>query len=280
MSNSNVITNIITEEINKVLYENEKFNDTDIINPENIDLYREYDKLNAQLFDDKLPRVPMKWSNRKYSLGHVNAHINRASRESKINYLGMSNFHAMPYRVFKDTLAHEMIHVLLLINGKHDYGDNHGYNFHREANRINSMGLGYNITAHSNDKLGVSDSVKGREMIAIILKINNVNYIAVTSNKVYETEFSRVVNLFERLVNRGKYNEVDITIVKSSNPLLQKYKHLRNFNSGISYSPLSDDQLNSLLQDTILTKYEVRRDKPVVMTEETHDNNWEEVIIV
>lgn len=277
MLNSNItISKIINEEIEKLL----ELNNDDIVGQKNIDLYDEYDKLNRLLFDGKLPRVSMKWSNRKGSFGHVNALINRRTGESKVNYLGMSSFHSMPYRVFKNTLAHEMIHVKQIIDLTHDINNPHGRRFQEEANRINNMGLGFNITAVSDENLGVSDNIKPKNLVGIILKIDGNNYLAVTKNNVYEEGFDRIVNMYEKLVNRGKYREIDITVVESNNPQMQKYKILRTFNSGISYSPISNELLSNLLQGTVLRNYKIRRDVPVVVSEDTHNNDWEEMIII
>lgn len=277
MSNFNTtITKIIDEEIGRLL----ELNNNDIVSQKNIDLYDEYDKLNQLLFDGKLPRIEMKWSNRKGSLGHVNAHINRLTRESKINYLGISSFHSMPYSIFKNTLAHEMIHVKQIIDRTHNFYDSHGYQFQKEADRINNMGLGFKITAVSDENLGVSDNIKPKDMIAIILKIDGTNYVAVTKKEVYDAQFDNIVNMFDKLVNRGKYGEIDLTVVISNNPELQKFRTMRNFNSGIAYSPISDKLLSNLLQDTILKTYKIRRNVPVAVNEDADNSNWEEVIVV
>jgi hypothetical protein len=160
---------VIQEELQKFINEAPDHADNEMVDRSNIDLQYEYDKLNRELFDGSLPRVPLKWDNSKRKLGVVNSRYNRYTGEKKVNFLGMSAFYKITYRKFKDTLAHEMIHVKQVIFG--DGGD-HGHSFHTEMRRINGMGLGYNIDVRSSEALEVSDNVKGRSLIAMIFSID------------------------------------------------------------------------------------------------------------
>lgn len=277
------IDSIIYEELYKLLKESD-YQDNDIIDPTKISLTDEYSKLNGDLFGNTLPRISMRWSNRKGNLGHVKALFNRLTREAKIEYLAISSFHAMPYRIFKDTLAHEMIHIKLLTYGGHDRRDPHDYNFMKEANRINGMGLGYNITKSSEEKLGISNTVSNNKLlVGIMLNIDGTNYLSVTTPNVFKAEGELILKSFKNSVERGRYKRVEITVVESKNVQMLKYRIGRTFRRGFSYAPLSDELLNELLQDKILLKLEFELGGEHKISETENPNaagNWEEIIIV
>jgi len=275
------IKSIIAEEY-QTLQEVE-YQDEDIIDPTRVDLVSEFNKLNTQLFGDEVPKVPMKWSNRKGNLGHVAARINRLTNDAEIKHLAISSFHAMPYMIFKNTLAHEMIHVLLLSNGRHDPRQPHGYAFHDEGRRINNMGLGYNITTSSEEQLDISDAVKqraaGKSFICIIIEIDGRKMLNVTTQKVYDAEGENIFDLFQKLVNRGKYREVNIIVVESSNPELLKFRVSRTFKRGLSYAPVEDELLDDLLKGDAIRNEQIRND----ISESEHADdaaNWIDVTIV
>ena len=275
----NRLNQIIKEEIGNI-FEIVSYNDDDVINPNEIDLYDEYSKLNKLLFNNQLPEVPMKWGARKGSLGHVNAMVNTRTRESKVNSLTISTFRALPYRTFKNTLAHEMIHVKQLTDGSHNSSNPHGYKFQGEANRINQMGLGFNITTRNEEDLGVSDETKKnvRSMVGIVLKLDNRLYACTTTLNVYNGEFENVVKLYQKLINNGKYRDVEILVVDTNNGELLKTPMKRTFKNGISYSPISNELLSELLKDHIIMHKNLTRD--MALTEEDQNDDWEEVIIV
>jgi len=277
----NKVLEIIAEEY-QYLREVE-YQDDDIIDPTRINLRDEYRKLNTLLFNDKVPEVQMKWSNRKGNLGHVKAQINRLTNEAKIAYLAISSFHAMPYKIFRNTLAHEMIHVKLLSNGQDDPHNHHGYAFHSEGRRINDMGLGFNITTRSEDQLGVSDTAMqkaaGKSFICMILEIDGRKMLNVTTRRVYEAEGQNVFDLFQKLVNRGKYREVNIIVVESSDPELIKYRVSRTFRRGLSYAPVSDELLDRLLQGDAIRSERIRNN--MSESEDVNaESNWVDVTIV
>ena len=272
------ILNIVKEEIRNFAIN--EIADDEIIKFGEINLSNEYDKLNKQLFNSELPSVPMKWSNRKGNLGHVQAMRNRFTGEIKIMHLAISSFHAMPYRVFRDTMAHEMIHVKQLAVNKEP--GSHGWSFLREADRINKMGLGYNITVRSKEQLSISDKVKGsgKELIAIILEIDGNFYVSVTTPTVFASDGNYIFNLFERVVQNGRFNSVEINAIETTNPQLLKYPLKRTYRKGISYTKLSDTLLDELLHDRIIKTVRLKRGSPAVMSEQDDAGAWEEFIII
>jgi len=276
-----MIKHIINEELDRFLNEIE-YQDNDVIDKSKIDLYSEYSKLNRELFNNQLPEVQMRWSNRKSNLGHVTAYINRLTRESEIQYLAISGFYSMPYMILKNTLAHEMIHIRLLSTGEHNIRDPHDYKFFREADRINSMSLGYKITKSSEEQLGVSDTVKKKKiLIAIIFEIDDKKFLSVTTPTVFQRDSHHIYRIFNNVVGRGKYRSVKITAVESKNSELLKHRTGKSYANGVTYAPLSNELLNQLLQDTVIDKREFQLGGEQGISETENDvGNWEEIIII
>jgi hypothetical protein len=163
-----------------LILEKKEYSDTDVIDFNEIDIYHEYNKLNDLLFDGKLSRVPIILNNRKNAHGTVKSTINRRTGEINIQSLSMSKFLNVPYKFFKDVLAHEMIHVSLLqrnINAGHDW------RFVREMDRINKMGLGFNISVTTDSSMLDDFEVSTKKNVVLIFCVININgrekYVAV-----------------------------------------------------------------------------------------------------
>ena len=211
---------------------------------------------------------------------------NRSTGEFRVEHLAISNFYKTSYKLFKNTLAHEMIHVKTYTSGKRDWGGAHGFLFLEEAARINNMGLGYKITTANTEEVGVSDKVTQnmKTLIGIILDLDGNYYLSVTTPNVFNTDFDFLMNLYEKLVNRGKYNSVEITVVETKNPSLVTYRQTRSYKRGFSYGKLSDELLEQLLNDKIIKSVKLKKGTPTVVSEDAElpDNsgNWEVMDIV
>ena len=263
------INNFIKEEVQDFLNEKE-YADEDFINLNDISLVEEYNKLNQQLFDNILPRVPLSWNTRKTSFGVVISQRNARTGEIRIKVLEISKFYKITYRQFKNTLAHEMIHIKQLSSG--EIG-NHGYTFDREARRINGMNLGFDITARSTEHVNVSDQVKGRKLIVMILEFDRRYYICVTTPDVYLLDSDFFFKYIKSLVNNGRYGTADITVIESENPELKRYRIIRSFKRGYAYYPLSDELLEQLLEDKIIKQIRIRKGVPTEMSEEVNPSS-------
>jgi hypothetical protein len=279
-----MLRSIIKEEINSFLNEMGEYTDQEFINPKEINLQQEYDKLNAQLFNNSLSRVPLVWSTRKRALGHVRFKKNESTGEGVIEHLAMSNFYKMPYQVFRDVMAHEMIHVKLFFTREYlRQAGPHGIVFLREAARINSMGLGFRITPTNTDELGVSDITKNnaRTMIAMILNFDGRYFISSITPQMLtnEMEMNNLNRLFNNLVRHGRYRTAEITFVETRNPELLKVPVKRSFARGISYLPLSDELLEELLNDNVLKSLQFGGGG-MKQVAESNDGDWIEGIIV
>jgi hypothetical protein len=247
----------------RLIWEAKQHTDDEIVDFDEIDLQDEYNKLNSLLFQGNLQPVQMIWNTRRSSHGVVKATRNRLTGQITIKSLGISKFLDVPYSVFKDTLAHEMIHVNLLQQG---INDGHGFRFIREMNRINSMGLGFNVTVttdSSNFGLSKHAVAKAKELVFYLLENNlNSNLLVVVTPNTYRTEGHKLEKLYGRLVVSGKFKWVKCEIYKSSDPNLLKYTQNRNFNSSVSYVPLSQDVADQLKSNAEkIDSFEIKKDE-------------------
>ena len=223
--------------------------DDEIVDFDEIDLQDEYNTLHDLLFGGKLQPVQMIWNTRRSAHGTVKAQRNRRTGEIIIKSLGISKFLDVPYKVFKDTLAHEMIHVCLLQQG---INDGHGYRFKSEMYRINSMGLGFNVSVtldSSSFELSKHAQAKAKELVFFLIDTDrNKNMLVVTTLNIFQKEGLLVQGLYERLVKQGRYRWVRGEVFRSSNPKLMKYTQNRTFRTKVSYTvvePNVADELKS-----------------------------------
>lgn len=239
---------LIKEMLRSGLMENERYADNDMIDFSDINLNWEFNRLNNLLFDGKCIPVPLELSRRRTAHGHVSATIDNFTGKITVKKLAISKFYNVPYKLFKDTFAHEMIHVYLL---QQNINDGHGSYFHREMNRINGMGLGFNVSVKlDSGDLEVSSNVKGKHVIFLVFSTDGGSNkkISVMEPSLYYGQGNRIAQIYSHVINNGKYKEFNGTFYESSNPLLRGFKVQRTFNNGISNANVSDDFVNKVLQ--------------------------------
>jgi hypothetical protein len=280
------LLSIINEELNSLLNE---IADEDIVDSRNINLQKEYDDLNQLLWDGRLPKVPLKFDPKKSGYGRVNALINRYTREITVQYLAISSLYKFTYRQFKNIMAHEQIHVYQ--NAVKGERGGHSWDFEREARRINGMGLGFEITAKNGEDIAVSDQAianfSKRNLIALVTNADGNYSITVTTPSVYEKEKDQFFHVFDLAVNKfRRYSNVEITVIETSNPELQKYPIARTFMRAVRSIQLPDRLLEQLLNDTIIKEIKIKRGVPMSVSEEVvpgteqKSGEWEEIEIV
>jgi len=280
------LVSLINEELENLLRE---FADDDIVDSTKVNLRQEYDDLNQLLWDGKLPNVPLKFDPSKKGYGRVNALINRRTGEITIQYLAISSLYKFTYRQFKNILAHEQIHVYQ--NGVMRERGGHGWDFERQARRINSMGLGFEITARNGEDIAVSDQAKAafskKKLIAIVLNLDGEYNLVVTSPSTFSAEFDFLVGIFVGAVNRrGRYRSVEITAIETSSPEIMGFPVAKSFKRSISSRPIADRLLETLLNDNIIKEVKIKRGVPMSVSEEVvpgteqKSGEWEEIEIV
>ena len=278
------LLSVINEEVEGFLNE---FAEEDIVDSRNIDLQKEYDDLNQQLWGGKLPKVVLKFDSKKNGYGRVHGQIERFTRKVIINYLAISNMYKFTYRQFKNIMAHEQIHVWQM--GVKNERGGHGWDFEREARRINGMGLGFDITARNGEDIPVSDQAMAKftkkNLIALVVNTDGNYNIVVTTPNVYEKEKDQFFHIFDLAVNRfRRYNSIEITVIETSNPELLKYPVARTFMRSVRSIPLPDRLLEQLLNDNIIKEVKIKRGAPMSVSEEVlpgkSSGAWEEIEIV
>lgn len=100
--------------------------------PSEQELNELYDLLNQRYWEDKLPKVPVRWSERMHALAGQYWRSKKRGWEIVLSVPYHTHF---PEEV-EDTLKHEMIHVWMHKTGKRKYGVMHGLEFEAEAKRI------------------------------------------------------------------------------------------------------------------------------------------------
>lgn len=236
-----------------LLNEIKEHTDDEIVDFNEIDLKQEFEKLNKLLFNNQLHAPQMIWNTRKGAHGTVKASRNKTTGEIKIISLSMSKFFEIPYKFFKDVLAHEMIHVYWIEKGH--FKEQHGMLFQQEMHRINSLGLGFNVTIKGDSSnYNISHDVvkKGLELIFTIISTDRQRekMLSVMTYQTYKNEAKLIGNLYQNLA-RKKYNQVHGEFYKSTNSILQKHKVQRSFGRSISYSNIDEQKYEELKKDAI-----------------------------
>ena len=264
------IRNILLEDLSGG-YEHQ--ND-EIVTFDKIDLKKEYDKLNALLFDNSLPNIKLDWDKRKGAHGSVHSMRNRYTGTQTIEGLYMSKFFKIPYWAFKNVLAHEMIHVKIISEGIIDHWSgkksHHGFYFDKEMKRINSLGLGFKITVTGlGDELDhnaeVSDHIKEKNRNFCLLKIKKLYHLQGESEEVYgivvfanSGNLSNTVDVINRVyegsVDRGRYKSVEVTFGNSMNKNLLLFPVRRGLEKGkIISNVLKKNQYDSIISSMNVT---------------------------
>jgi hypothetical protein len=284
----NILEKMIKEVIGEFYLNETEYNDDDIVDLNKINLQSEYDKYNSLLFDNQAPKIPLVFSNRKGALGHVSYMRNRNTGEIKIQKLAITTFYALTYRTFKNTLVHEMIHAYLLGKGIMDsWGsryslDPHGMHFHQFADKFNSMGMGFNITKENTEQLELSQKTKdnAKEYVAVFINVDGRPNVTITSPKIYDNkeEVNGLKRLFQHLIDRGKYREVELTFVLSSNPdLIGVAPTVRKLAGSIRYAPTTQEYQKEVMDNgQVLDTFKLKRGG---ITEDNVGNEWEEFTI-
>jgi predicted SprT family Zn-dependent metalloprotease len=264
-----LIKSILRESTTPAINEAREHTNDEIVDFNEIDLQHEYNKLNQQLFNGNLQPVTMLWNKRKGAHGVVKGKRNRNTGKITLTSLSMSQFLKVPYKFFKDVLAHEMIHVFWM---QQDVNAKHGPLFKQEMNRINSMGLGFNVSVTSDSsetsKFEVSqDAVKpGMQLVCLLMDTDkSKNMLSVMKYDAYKKEAHNIIKIYDYLINeQPKYKFAEGEFLLSTNPKLQAKTIQRNFRR-VSYAIVDDALANELKQNAkFLSKFVINNDGPHV----------------
>ena len=189
-----------------------------------INLDDEFDHVNAELFDNKVKRVPLRWMNTKNVVGLMNY-----DEDGNITGVGISKYYEMTLQQFHNVLAHEMIHVYLEQTGVKEK-DAHGPIFTNMRNTLNKKFPKYNIVKSENAaNFEVSKHAKINELGAILFDEGDDTYsmIVVKANALTPDEIENFIIKWKRIA-RTKFKNLRVIICKSSHPDLAKFKIKNN----------------------------------------------------
>lgn len=238
---------LITESQLVTLHEISKEHEMDeIIDFKNIDLKHEYEKLNDLLFNGELPklqggpvRMEMAWSQKKSAHGTTQSWVEKSTGKLVKIVITVSKFFDVKYRLFRDVLAHEMIHVYQAVNRVNEANGNHGPVFHREMNRINGMGLGFDVDIVldvAKHGLEMSKNIKGVDLVAVILNIDGEVAVAALTPNCYQNEARSLSDIFDYNTKKGKYKKVEGEIYKTKLPILRRFKVNKSIKNSLSWA--------------------------------------------
>lgn len=224
-------------QIKYIINEIKEHTNDEIVDFNEIDLQHEFNKLNTLLFDGELRPIQMSWNKRRSAHGVAKASINRRTNEITVKSLEISRFLAITYKHFKDVLAHEMIHIYWLqknVNAGHDY------RFHNQMNRINNMGLGFNVTIiadSSQFELSPETQAKKKELVVFVNQVDNEEKkrISVFGYNLYKADADTIGNIYKNITKTGRHKEIHGEFYLSDSPELQRHPIQRSFGSSLSY---------------------------------------------
>lgn len=224
----------------------ETINNKDVIDFNDINLSSEFNGLNDLLFRGEIVPIPIRWGLDKDRIGSL-YYVKDDAGKYVIRGLRISKFYNLTYGQFKNTLAHEMIHVYLLQQG---IDDNHDEPFLKEMNRINGMGLGFNITVSEefDDYPVISSHVKAKELVFFTFKYGGSNHIILMTNDTYKNKYKLIANGFK---SYGKENKDFVgSFWLSSNRLLRNFRIQKIIGDTIKIDFISGAILNEILKDS------------------------------
>jgi hypothetical protein len=114
----------------------------------------------------------------------------------------------------------------------------HGPVFHREMNRINGMGLGFDVDIvvnASKHDLTISNGIKPMELVAAILNMDGETMVAVMTPSCYKTDARELSDIFDYNTKKGKYKKVECELYNTKIPILRRYKINKSLKNGVSW---------------------------------------------
>ena len=159
----------------------------------------------------------------------------------------LSKFLSVPYHVFLNTLAHEMIHVYQGVHEIREENGNHGPVFYEQMKRINSMGLGFNVsvTLDSSD-LPVAGHIKVKPLVVMLFNYGSTKGIAVMDTKLV-LDSSGVDKIWNYATRTGKTKKVEGDLYVCEIPDLMK-KHINKSLKSLSWSSSSNQELEDKIR--------------------------------
>ena len=213
-----------------------------------IDLNSLFDELNKELFDNKLPKVPVIYSRTKQKGGTAVA--TRLPDGTLIpKKITMSSFSKRKdMNEIKGILAHEMIHIFEYHN---QIFENHGKLFFDKLKELNDKTTFIIPRFDSTASHEISDTVKKKTFdVILIIKSNGEIIISVCAEGLIEKYLYAFEDRYDYQVT---FNNWSVSFLKSDNKKLLKYPVSRKY-STVGFYKIDKELVEELLKDSTLIK--------------------------
>lgn len=203
----------------------------------NLNLTKQYSEINSEIFSNKLPSdIPVKWNHSKTALGKTQI---RSPRFGKPEIsISISKFFICSKKEYTETLIHEMIHVLMVINGEYHKDTRiHGALFQANMNRINRDFPHYKISIREKKQLPV-DISKIKNMNGFFLITEEKQYFNLYCKEIDKSMQKQIIKALKRGFKirtgaiyffSGKYEELaSAPVRRSAKTLTGKIQYLHN----------------------------------------------------
>lgn len=211
-----------------------------IMRPDLKFLYDNFDRINRVCYRGLLPRPEIKLNNRLRSLGLTCARINRLTRKKTI-WIEISVKMDLPESDYINTLAHEMIHYYIMVNGLKD-SSQHGRIFRSEMDRLKrDHGLSVTISYKpvGDETLRVAPAVR---YFCITKKTQEDFLITVVAK-------TRIFRLWDEMNSIRNLEKIGWFV--STDPELQRFPRAT---TGIKFYKISKESVDRLLQSACALK--------------------------
>lgn len=217
-----------------------------------IDLQKEFDKYNKELFNGELNVINLKWENNKNSGARVISKLDKSTGKYYIDYLGVSNYFDYDYEIFKNVFIHELIHVYILQKNIQDYGGSHGIIFKKYMNEINKKGYNIQIEMDATDMMLSNQNLLSKPLCVVLIEDkNNKKSIVVWDMKLYTDGTKEKFLGWMQNYAKYKHDEFTIKFLESKNPNLKKYTVKRKMDKILLYG-ISENLEKELQNDKVL----------------------------
>lgn len=211
------------------------------INLKNFNLEKSYSKLNKSLFSGKLPNVELRWTQSKKELGVVKWD----EKSKKIDHLGISTHYQYVESELLSVLAHEMIHIWQIQNGK---TDGHGKEFEKkmiEINKKSKFGI-HVLPKQPMEHMKMTNPDLTKDYGFVIIRKGKTDYEIATYDPK-KTDYKNLLTIVKQNLKKGQKIEIEVRLTQ--NGLVQKYKK-DSSNKTIHTYKLDELSYNTLVNDS------------------------------
>ena len=197
-----------------------------------------YDKFNKDLFNNQLPKVPIKLTKSKHSGGSAIASRNTQTGKVTIKGITISTLYKRSIEELSGLLIHEMVHIYFYLIG--DAYEAHGSKFKKKLEELQSK-VDFKIPLTDDfENKEVSNHVKKKPYDIVLLQFPDKHYSIVSFKYGSLTEFKDQIHRFiDKWVDHYK---VIPEYYESDEVFLQTLPSKRGLSGTIASYKITDEQ--------------------------------------